>query len=397
MSKKKKFDGLDAMSLMNGLVFFAPVALLVRTRVGISVEQFFVLQAVLSIVIFLFEIPTGKITDKVGYRNTIIFSQITLCAARVLLFVAFMKGSLLVFIAEAVIEGIACCFASGTQSAYLYTTMDEDEFVVKTARVSNCGTAGFIISTISYAGMYSLWGLKGLLIATIVSSGIGILASFRIKKENSISKLEASSPEPMPLRAFFGTICNGKTLILVIVLSCISIGFVLINFFYVDKLQMFDIREELLTPIILGYSAVQLLAEKILGKIENNKYFRTFVITFIFAGIVLICFGFTSNIVLTIVLMLVLPLLLDLPAYILDEIQNKMIDQIELRDKRAELLSVFNMGVNIVEIVFLFSSAALSKMGISICFNILGVLMIVMSLCFLYIFRQRKIHTIEHI
>lgn len=36
MLKKFKVDGLDIMSLMNGLVFFAPVALLVRLNAGVS-------------------------------------------------------------------------------------------------------------------------------------------------------------------------------------------------------------------------------------------------------------------------------------------------------------------------------------------------------------------------
>lgn len=40
MFKKLKLDGLDMMSLMNGLVFFAPVALLVRTSAGLSTATF---------------------------------------------------------------------------------------------------------------------------------------------------------------------------------------------------------------------------------------------------------------------------------------------------------------------------------------------------------------------
>lgn len=44
-----KMDNLDAVSFFNGLVFFSPVALLVRTETGISVNDFFVLQALLSI------------------------------------------------------------------------------------------------------------------------------------------------------------------------------------------------------------------------------------------------------------------------------------------------------------------------------------------------------------
>ena len=50
-------------SFFNSLVFFAPVAILVRTRCGITLSQFFILQALLSFGIFLFEVPCGLVTD----------------------------------------------------------------------------------------------------------------------------------------------------------------------------------------------------------------------------------------------------------------------------------------------------------------------------------------------
>ena len=67
----KKFDSFDGVCFFNGLIFYAPVALLIRTRAGVSSATFFMLQALLSIAIFLGEVPTGFITDKIGYRKSI--------------------------------------------------------------------------------------------------------------------------------------------------------------------------------------------------------------------------------------------------------------------------------------------------------------------------------------
>ena len=39
--KKLKFDSYDGVCFLNGLVFFAPVALLVRTQAGVSEHVFF--------------------------------------------------------------------------------------------------------------------------------------------------------------------------------------------------------------------------------------------------------------------------------------------------------------------------------------------------------------------
>lgn len=74
-------------------------------------------------------------------------------------------------------------------------------------------------------------------------------------------------------------------------------------------------------------------------------------------------------------LMLTLPLLLDLPSCILGEIQNQMVDQLGQQSKRAEILSVLNMGVNLFEIAFLFGSSLLSSIGSTACFLSTGLLM----------------------
>lgn len=50
--RKINIDRLDMVSFLNGLVFYAPVALLVRTNAGVTMTQFFVLQAILSLTVF---------------------------------------------------------------------------------------------------------------------------------------------------------------------------------------------------------------------------------------------------------------------------------------------------------------------------------------------------------
>ena len=112
-------DGLAAMSFFNGLVFFSPVSLLVRTTAGVSVSQFFLLQAVLSLAVLLGEVPSGRLTDRIGCRWALILCEGLFLGARVLLLAAFLTHSLPLFFLEAVVEGIAVSFESGTQSADL--------------------------------------------------------------------------------------------------------------------------------------------------------------------------------------------------------------------------------------------------------------------------------------
>lgn len=380
--KKIKFDSYDGVCFLNGLVFFAPVALLVRTQAGVSEHIFFLLQALLSGVIFLGEIPTGFITDKIGYRKSLILAQVLLLGARSLLLAAFVSRSLVLFVVEAVVEGIAACFTSGTGSAYLYALYGENGYLAKTAHAGNFGTAGFIISTVAYAGIYKISGMEGLLITTVVMDIIAVVCSFFLRSESS--KAVIADRKEVQILAVFK---NKKAFLFVISLAIFSIAWLLINFFYVEKLENCGLPVEWMSLIILSYSAVQMLAEPILEKLsvgKNGKSGRKKLpaVTAVTAGVAFLLFGVIKFRAAVLLLMLILPLLLNLPEYLLMDLENQFVDETECGGQRAATLSVLNMGVNLVEILTLSASAFLTKIGIQWCFVFVGCFLMAIALLF---------------
>lgn len=380
--KKLKFDSYDGVCFLNGLVFFAPVALLVRTQAGVSEHIFFLLQALLSGVIFLGEIPTGFITDKIGYRKSLIWAQVLLLGARSLLLAAFVSRSLVLFAVEAVVEGIAACFTSGTGSAYLYALYGENGYLAKTAHAGNFGTAGFIISTVAYAGIYKISGMEGLLITTVVTNIIAVVCSFFLRSESS--KMVIADRKEVQILAVFK---NKKAFLFVISLAIFSIAWLLINFFYVEKLENCGLPVEWMSLIILSYSAVQMLAEPILGKLSDGKNGKSGrgklpAVTAAAAGVAFLLFGVVKFRAAVLLLMLILPLLLNLPEYLLMDLENQFVDEAECGSQRAATLSVFNMGVNLVEILTLSASAFLTKIGIQWCFVFVGCFLMAIALLF---------------
>lgn len=380
--KKLKFDSYDGVCFLNGLVFFAPVALLVRTQAGVSEHVFFILQALLSGVIFLGEIPTGFITDKIGYRKSLILAQVLLFGARSLLLAAFVSRSLALFVVEAVVEGIAACFTSGTGSAYLYALYGENGYLAKTAHAGNFGTAGFIISTVAYAGIYKISGMEGLLITTVVMDIIAVVCSFFLRSESS--KTIIANRKEVQILAVFK---NKKAFLFVISLAIFSIAWLLINFFYVVKLENCGLPVEWMSLIILSYSAVQMLAEPILGKLSDGKNGKSGreklpAVTAATAGVAFLLFGVVKFRAAVLLLMLILPLLLNLPEYLLMDLENQFVDEAECGSQRAATLSVLNMGVNLVEILTLSASAFLTKIGIQWCFVFVGCFLMAIALLF---------------
>lgn len=380
--KKLKFDSYDGVCFLNGLVFFAPVALLVRTQAGVSEHVFFLLQALLSGVIFLGEIPTGFITDKIGYRKSLILAQVLLLGARSLLLAAFVSRSLVLFVVEAVVEGIAACFISGTGSAYLYALYGENGYLAKTAHAGNFGTAGFIISTVAYAGIYKISGMEGLLITTVVMNIIAVVCSFFLRSESS--KTIIADRKEVQILAILK---NKKAFLFVISLAIFSIAWLLINFFYVVKLENCGLPVEWMSLIILSYSAVQMLAEPILGKLSDGKNGKSGrkklpAVTAVTAGVAFLLFGVIKFRAAVLLLMLILPLLLNLPEYLLMDLENQFVDETECGSQRAATLSVLNMGVNLVEILTLSASAFLTKIGIQWCFVFVGCFLMAIALLF---------------
>ena len=380
--KKLKFDSYDGVCFLNGLVFFAPVALLVRTQAGVSEHIFFLLQALLSGVIFLGEIPTGFITDKIGYRKSLILAQVLLLGARSLLLAAFVSRSLVLFVVEAVVEGIAACFTSGTGSAYLYALYGENGYLAKTAHAGNFGTAGFIISTVAYAGIYKISGMEGLLITTVVMDIIAVVCSFFLRSESS--KTIIADRKEVQILAIFK---NKKAFLFVISLAIFSIAWLLINFFYVVKLENCGLPVEWMSLIILSYSAVQMLAEPILEKLSDGKNGKSGreklpAVTAAAAGVAFLLFGVVKFRAAVLLLMLILPLLLNLPEYLLMDLENQFVDETECGSQRAATLSVLNMGVNLVEILTLSASAFLTKIGIQWCFVFVGCFLMAIALLF---------------
>lgn len=377
--KRFSIDAYDGMNFFGGLVFFAPVALLVRTQAGISEGQFFLLQVLLSAVIALGELPTGYLTDRIGYRSSLILSQLLLLIARGTLLAAYLMQSLFLFALEAVIEGISACLSSGTGSAYLYSICDADGYLPKSAHAANFGTAGFLLSTASYAVIYHCFDLMGLLLATVLSGMAGFICALFLQRD-----IYGSAERPhtgKAWRSHFRLLLHNRwARQFTLLLSLFSVAWLLVNFFYAEILVQCDMPLTWLSAIIIVYSLTQMLAEPLIHLCKRCAKPKLIVFFCLLSGMGLLGLGLLHQPYLLILLMVFLPLLLDLAAFYVEEQQNRLIDTLEMEDGRATALSVMNMGVNLMEILSLFASSILVSAGIGWCFGLCGALLMLCAI-----------------
>ena len=194
--------------------------------------------------------------------------------------------------------------------------------------------------------------------------------------------------EDYPIRKLLSVMKHPKAFLFASALSIFQVSWLLINFFYVEKLGECGISPEWMSAVILGYSAMEMLAEPIIRKLGTSyskKWARRFGIL---CGVGFLTFGFVSKRTLILPLMLILPLLLKLPEYFVMEQENILVDLLGVKTQRAAALSILNMGVSIMEILALFASAVLTAVGIGWCFIGVGVLLIICMLCIFVIDNQ---------
>lgn len=86
-------------------------------------------------------------------------------------------------------------------------------------------------------------------------------------------------------------------------------------------------------------------------------------------------------------LMVLLPLLLSVPGYCVSALENAFIDRFDDGENRAAALSMLSMGTDLIEILALFASAALTAAGPALCFPAVGLMLLIGGIWFYLSFR----------
>nr|MBQ8244829.1 MFS transporter [Oscillospiraceae bacterium] len=347
MQNNRMKRSLLLLNFLNGLVFYAPVSLLVRTQMGITVSQVFWLQAVLSFSCLLFEVPAGFVSDRFGYKNTWAFSQGLLAIARLLLLTA---RSFPVFLLEAVVEGLSYSLLSGTGSAYLYTFCQGEEYALVSSKAGQMGTVGFLASTLLYSVMLPRTGVSGLVAATCLTTFLGFLITLSLPREQQAAHRKEQKESLRLPKTGWGFF---------VLLSAYSVAGLAMNFFYAVKVERVGLPYEAMTAVILAYSAIELLSPQIIARIREARYRSACAVCLLLAGLAFAGIWLLDRVP-VLLLMVLLPLPLSIFATLTEELVNSQIDTWGLEAKRATVLSVLNMGNNVLEILFLCISAMIA-------------------------------------
>ncbi len=150
---------LSISSALKNALFFLPVVMLFYGYKGLGMGDFFLIQGIFSLAVFILEIPTGYIGDLFTRKNTLIIGIIVWILGYLIWifgegFWAILSGEL--------IFAVALSLISGTMEAYLYDLLKkrhkEGIFHKKYAKMEMLSNLVLTISTLTGAFIYQFIG-----------------------------------------------------------------------------------------------------------------------------------------------------------------------------------------------------------------------------------------------
>ncbi|MDC1106935.1 MFS transporter [Prolixibacteraceae bacterium] len=162
-----------------------PVIMLFYESAHLDVQQVFILKAIYSLMVVLCEIPSGYLSDVWGRKNALVLG--TILGALGYSCYAFFTGFWFFLIAE-VLLGIGQSFISGSDSALLYDTLNDEErtsdYLMIEGRITSWGNFLEAIAGLM-AGFLASYSIRYPMIGQAFVSLIGIPAALMLREPSS--------------------------------------------------------------------------------------------------------------------------------------------------------------------------------------------------------------------
>lgn len=178
----------------NYFMLIVPVIVLVYTNKGITLGDFFLIQGLFRIAAFLFEIPSGYLSDRFSRRHVLILGIIIHLLGYSTLAMAY--GFWQIVLGEALL-GIASALFSGTLEAYTYDLLKRNNtqkyFLKEYGAIRTYIEAAGFISAILGGYLFAWVGGNALLWIEAMLCIISLIAAFMMPELSEIKRKKAKN------------------------------------------------------------------------------------------------------------------------------------------------------------------------------------------------------------
>lgn len=166
-----------AISLLQGMVFYGPIATLYREAAGLSFLQISTIESISLVLGILLEVPWGYVADRIGYRKTIIACSGLYLISKV---VFWQASGFAGFLLERVILAVVISGFSGVDASFIYLSSAKGESQRAFGVYSAMGMIGLMFAAVAYSlAMGADYRLSALM--TVASYAAAALLSLFLK------------------------------------------------------------------------------------------------------------------------------------------------------------------------------------------------------------------------
>ena len=169
------------IGLLQGMVFYGPIATLYRQAQGVSVLEITIIESISLFLCILLEIPWGVIADKIGYKRTMIICSGLYFVSKIIFWQA---SGFWWFLFERIMLSIVVSGLSGVDVSILYLSCEKDKSQKAFGIYNSLQMAGLLFAAIIFSSFIGAnYKLSGSL--TVLSYGLAVVVSLFLSEEKS--------------------------------------------------------------------------------------------------------------------------------------------------------------------------------------------------------------------
>lgn len=210
MSNKKNIYLMYAIALLQGMVFYGPIATLYRQANGLTVFQITLIESISYILCVLLEVPWGMAADRIGYRKTMCFCCGLYFVSKLVFWGAGGFGG---FLLERVMLSVVIAGLSGVDTSILYLSCRPGESQRVFGIYNSLSMAGLLLASFVFSA-FVRENYSAAALLTAVSYGLAFVLSLFLTEVKGGGRHRACFPE---FRDVFLRIVKNKRLVLFLV------------------------------------------------------------------------------------------------------------------------------------------------------------------------------------
>ncbi|MDF1494703.1 MFS transporter [Caproiciproducens sp. CPB-2] len=331
---------LYGVALLQGMVFYAPIATLYRQARGLGIFEITLIESISMVVSLALELPWGFLAERIGYRRTLLICNFFYFVSKIVFWQAAGFG---MFLLERLILAVVISGLSGCDSAFLYLSAGKADSLRVFGIYSAMGSAGTLLaSTVFSLFLHGNSSLSALF--TVFSYGFSLLLTiFSTEVENHV---ENSKNFRKQVFGMFVTLKNQKTFLWFLLAAALFAECSQTITVFLNQLQYQrgGIRPETMGLLYLPVIVAGLFAarsHRLVGRMGEGK---ACALLFLTGGVACLAMFFSGNPVLSVGCVVLLRTAASLFVPIQMEAENRTVSA----GNRAAVLSAYSVAMDVV-------------------------------------------------